>query len=114
STNPLTQALRGMFKSEEMKTTKLRVLVQEYPDGPGIYGLQVQVTCKGIKSYVAGTTDRNGRFICELPVRLTTGLTYDVDVTWPRAEGGDTEHKAITLNADRTEFRLPFYRRLSE
>lgn len=114
STNPLAQALRGMFKSEEMKTTKLRVLVQEYPDGPGIYGLQVQVTCKGIKSYVAGTTDRNGRFICELPVRLTTGLTYDVDVTWPRAEGGDTERKSITLNADRTEFRLPFYRRLSE
>ena len=58
------------------------------------------------------TTDRDGTFLCELPVRLHTGLTYDVDVTWPRDEGGDTERKSITLNADRTEFTLPFYRKL--
>lgn len=108
------ESLRGLFRSESFKSTKLRILVQEYPDGPGLYGLQVRVTSKGIKSFVAGTTDREGRFLCELPVRLTSGLTYDVDVTWPRETGGDTERKSITLNADRTEFALPFYRRMAQ
>jgi hypothetical protein len=97
---------------EPMTTTKLRVIVQEYPDGPGLYGLQVRVTCKGINSHVAGTTGRDGRFLCELPVRAQSGLTYDVDITWPADFGGATERKSITLNADRTEFTLPFYRRL--
>ncbi len=97
---------------EAMKITKLRVKVQEHPDGPGLYGLQVRVTCKGIKSHVAGTTTREGSFVCELPVPEHSGLTYDVDVTWPRDMGGETERKSITLNADRTEFRLPFYRSL--
>ncbi len=109
----LTVALRQMFRQEQLAATKLRVLVQRYPDGPGLYGLQVRVTCKGVKSYVAGTTDRDGRFVCELPVRAQTGLTYDVDVTWPREEGGETERKSITLHADRTYFVLPFYRRLN-
>ena len=109
----LTVALRQMFRSEELRTTKLRVIVQAYPDGPGLYGLQVRVTCKGIKSYVAGTTNRDGHFLAELPVRLRQGLTYDVDVTWPRDMGGDTERKSITLHADRTEFKLPFYQRLN-
>lgn len=108
----LSVAVRQMLGQETLKTTKLRVKVQQHPDGPGLYGLQVRVTCPGIKSYVAGTTDRDGTFLCELPVRLHTGLTYDVDVTWPRDEGGDTERKSITLNADRTEFTLPFYRKL--
>jgi hypothetical protein len=99
---------------EPMKTTKLRIVVQEYPDGPGLYGLQVQVRCKGINSHVAGTTGRDGRFLCELPVRAQTGLTYDVDITWPRDLGSEVERKSITLNADRTEFTLPFYRRLQE
>jgi hypothetical protein len=108
----LTMAIRQMLGQEEMTTTKLRVLVQDYPDGPGLYGLQVRVTCAGIKSYVAGTTDRDGKFVCELPVRLQTGLTYDVEITWPRDKGGDGERKSITLNADRTEFTLPFYRKL--
>ena len=107
----LTVALRNVFRSEELKSTKLRVVIQEYPDGPGIYGLQVRITCKGIKSHVAGTTNREGQFIAELPVRLEKGLTYDVDVTWPRDMGGDVERKSITVHADRTEFRLPFYRR---
>jgi hypothetical protein len=97
---------------EPMKTTKLRIVVQEYPDGPGLYGLQVRVMCKGINSHVAGTTGRNGRFLCELPVRAQSGLTYDVDITWPRDMGSEIERKSITLNADRTEFTLPFYRRL--
>ena len=105
--------LRQMFRGEEMKNTKLRVIVQQYPDGPGLYGLQVRVSCKGIKSYVAGVTDRTGHFVAELPVRLREGLTYDVDVTWPRDVGGQTERKSITLNADRTEFSLPFYHQLS-
>lgn len=108
----LTMALRQMFRTEELETTKLRVVVQEFPDGPGLYGLQVKVTCKGIKSHVAGTTDREGRFLAELPVRQQEGLTYDVDVTWPRESGGETERKSITLHRDRTEFTLPFYRRL--
>jgi hypothetical protein len=62
---------------------------------------------------VAGTTDRDGKFICELPVRAQSGLTYDVDVTWPRDAGGETERKSITLHADRTYFVLPFYRHLN-
>jgi hypothetical protein len=106
----LTMAIRQMLGQEDMTTTKLRVLVQDYPDGPGLYGLQVRVSCAGIKSYVAGTTDRDGKFVCELPVRLQSGLTYDVEITWPRDKGGDGERKSITLNADRTEFSLPFYR----
>lgn len=106
----LTVALRQMFGNEELKATKLHVVVQEYPDGPGLYGLQVRVSCKGIRSFVAGTTDREGNFVAELPVRLHEGLTYDVDVTWPRDLGGETERKAITMNADRTRFTLPFYR----
>ncbi|MCA9933250.1 MAG: hypothetical protein H6662_09025 [Ardenticatenaceae bacterium] len=97
---------------EQMKSTKLRVRVTEYPDGPGVYGLQIKVTCKGVRSFVAGTTNRDGKFLCELPVRLNSGLTYDVDITWPRDLGGDTERKSITLHADRTEFVLPFYRKL--
>ena len=106
-------AIRQMFRQEEMATVKLRVLVQEYPDGPGLYGLQVRVTSKGIKSYVAGTTDREGRFTCELPVRVHSGLTYDIHVTWPRDVGGDVERKSITLNSDRTLFTIPFYRQIS-
>lgn len=99
---------------EPMKSTKLRVSVTEYPDGPGIYGLQVKVTCKGVKSFVAGTTSRQGQFLCELPVRLHSGLTYDVDVSWPPELGGKTERKSITLHADRTEFSLPFFSRLNK
>ncbi len=112
SRSGLTISLRNAFRSEDLKSTKLRVVVQDYPDGPGLYGLQVKVTCQGIKSFVAGTTNREGNFVAELPVRLTEGLTYDVDVTWPRELGGEVERKSITLNADRTEFRLPFYRSL--
>lgn len=108
----LALSIRQMFGQEDLKTTKLKIVVQNHPDGPGLYGLQVKVTCKGIKSYVAGTTNREGGFTCELPVRLNTGLTYDVDVTWPRAEGGSIERKSITLNSDRTQFTLPFYRTL--
>jgi hypothetical protein len=67
---------------------------------------------QGVKSYVAGTTDRDGKFVCELPVRVESGLTYDIDVTWPREEGSEVERKSITLNADRTYFTLPFYRHL--
>jgi hypothetical protein len=108
----LTMALRQMFGQEELATTKLQVIVQPYPDGPGLFGLQVRVFCKGIKSYVAGTTNRDGKFICELPVRVSSGLTYDVEITWPRDEGGEVERKSITLNADRTHFSLPFYRQV--
>ena len=99
---------------QAMKTTKLYVLVQEYPDGPGLYGLQVRVSCKGIKSHVAGTTTREGKFTCELPVPEDTGLTYDIDVSWPRDLGGETERKSITLNADRTRFTLPFFRQVTK
>jgi len=95
-----------------MATTKLRVQVQEHPDGPGLYGLQVRVSARGLRRFVAGTTNKDGEFICELPVQLDMGLTYDVDVTWPRDFGGETERKSITLNADRTHFVLPFYRTL--
>ena len=95
-----------------LKSTKLHVVVQERPDGPGLYGLQVRVSSRGIRRYVAGTTNKDGEFICELPVHTDTGLTYDVDVTWPRDYGNEVERKSITLNADRTHFTLPFYRTL--
>lgn len=108
----LTVALRQMFSSDELLTTKLRVVAQAYPDGPGLLGLQVKISCKGIRSYVAGTTNRQGQFVAELPVKEAEGLTYDVDVTWPRDLGGETERKSMTLHADRTEFLLPFYHRL--
>lgn len=98
---------------EAMTTTKLRVLAQEHPDGPAMYGLQVRVTCKGVNSHVAGTTNRDGVFLCELPVRAHSGLTYDVELTWPRDFGNEKERKSITLNADRTQFELPFYRKHS-
>jgi len=110
----LTLGLRKALGQEKLVTTKLKVYVQVYPDGPGLYGLQVRVSCRGIKSRVAGTTNRQGLFICELPVRVKSGLTYDIEVTWPRDEGGDTERKSITLNADRTHFKLPFYRSLHQ
>ena len=114
SASSFTDNVRQFFGRgpEPMKTTRLRIVVAEYPDGPGIYGLQIKVSCKGVKSSVAGTTNREGKFLCELPVRLQAGLTYDVDVSWPRDLGGDTERKSITLHADRTEFTLPFHRRL--
>ena len=108
----LTMALRQMFGQEELTSTRLQVIVQKYPDGPGLFGLQVRVFCKGIKSYVAGTTNREGKFTCELPVRVSSGLTYDVEITWPRDEGGEVERKSITLNADRTRFTLPFHRQV--
>ncbi|MEM7335106.1 MAG: hypothetical protein AAF490_23715 [Chloroflexota bacterium] len=94
---------------ERMTTTKLRVMVHEYPDGPAMYGLQVRITCRGVRSHVAGTTNRDGVFVAELPVRVQSGLTYDVQVNWPRDYGGEKERKSITLNADRTHFELPFY-----
>ncbi len=107
-------ARRKFSRSQErLVTTKLRVVAQEYPDGPGLAGLQVKVRCKGIHSFVAGTTNQDGRFLCQLPVRIRSGLTYDVEIIWPRDFGGDSETKSITLNADRTEFTLPFYRRLN-
>ena len=108
-------AVRQRFKrdKEPLRSTKLRIIVQDVQDGPGLYGIQVQVRCKGINAHVAGTTNREGVFLCELPVRVHSGLTYDVDITWPRDLGGEVERKSVTLNVDRTEFKLPFFRRLS-
>lgn len=108
------QAVRGGRGRNAMKATKLQVIVQERPDGPGLYGLQVRISSRGIRRYVAGTTNKDGEFICELPVQVDAGLTYDVDVTWPRDFGGEVERKSITLNADRTHFTLPFYRKLKD
>lgn len=99
-------------KKEPLKTTKLRVIVQEYPDGPGLYGLQVHVNAQSLRSSVSGITNRDGRFLCELPVYAHSGLTYDVDIIWPQQFGGHNERKSITLHADRTEFTIPFYQRL--
>jgi hypothetical protein len=111
----LRTAVRQRFSrdKEPLKSSKLRVIVQDVQDGPGLYGIQVQVHCQGIKAHVAGTTNRDGMFLCELPVRVRSGLTYDVDITWPRDLGGEVERKSVTLNVDRTEFKLPFFRRLS-
>jgi hypothetical protein len=95
-----------------MTTTKLRIVVQEHPGGAGLFGLQVRVSSRAIRRTVAGTTNHDGEFLCELPVQADMGLTYDVDVTWPRDFGGEVERKSITVNADRTHFDLPFYRTL--
>ena len=115
SSGNLGTAVRQRFSrdKEPLRSTKLRVIVQDVQDGPGLYGIQVQVRCKGINAHVAGTTNRDGVFLCELPVRVHSGLTYDVDITWPRDLGGEVERKSVTLNVDRTEFKLPFFRRLS-
>ncbi len=111
--NEFGRAVQRRYRSRgPMTSTKLRITVQEYTDGPGLYGVQVRVKCQGIRSYVAGTTNRDGKFLCELPVPRHAGLTYDAEITWPRDIGGDVEQKSITLNADRTEFTLPFYRRV--
>lgn len=113
NTTAAAQAARRTGRGRRaMKSTKLHVIVQDRPDGDGLYGLQVRVSSRGIRRYVAGTTNKDGEFICELPVQVESGLTYDVDVTWPRDFGGEVERKSITLNADRTHFTLPFYRTL--
>ena len=113
NTSSATSAVRRSGRGRAaMKSTKLHIVVQDQPDGPGLYGLQVRVSSRGIRRYVAGTTNKDGEFICELPVQIDAGLTYDVDVTWPRDYGGEVERKSITLNADRTHFTLPFYRTL--
>ena len=116
SANSFATSVRQKIIQERgpITTTRLRILVQEYPDGPGLYGVQVHITCTGIKSNVAGTTNRNGSILCELPIRVRGGLTYDVTVTWPRNMGHEAEKKSITLSAERTEFVLPFYRRLHQ
>ena len=111
SSSNFSLALRNLFATEEMKSTRLRINVLAYPEGPGLQAVQVKVSCNGIRSHVAGTTDRTGKFVCQLPVRPNGGLTYDIEVTWPRDDGGDTEQKSITLSADRTEFAIPFYQR---
>lgn len=109
---PQTRSSRRRRSGEATKMTKLRVEVKDNPDGSGLYGLQVRVSSTGIKRHVAGTTNQDGVFTCELPVPVNSGLTYDVDVTWSRDFGSETERKSITLNADRTMFTLPFYRTL--
>jgi hypothetical protein len=107
------QQMRERFSRPAMKSTKLRVTVQDHPDGSGFYGIQVRVFCQKIGANVAGTTNRDGVFLCEIPVKENTGLTYDVEVTWHRDLGGLVEKKSVTLNADRTEFVLPFYQQLT-
>ncbi len=104
--------IRKAVTSPTAKTAKLRVVVQQYPDGPGIYGLQIRVHCKRVRAQVAGITNRDGIFLCQVPVREKEGLTYQVELTWHRDYGGDIERKSITLNNDRTEFQLPFYRQV--
>lgn len=103
---------RSRNRKKPMQTTKLRVEVKDQMDGKGLYGLQVRVGASGIRRYVAGTTNEEGQFTCELPVYADSGLTYDIDVTWPRDFGGEVERKSITLNADRTMFTVPFYHTL--
>ena len=80
--NSVANKMRDLLATEETTTTLLRVNVLDRPEGKGIIGVQVTVTCKGLRSHVAGITDRDGRFACELPVREASGLTYDVMVSW--------------------------------
>ncbi|HSH03926.1 MAG TPA: hypothetical protein VLL52_15530 [Anaerolineae bacterium] len=109
-----TTAVRALFQRQPLGTTRLRVIAQESPNGPGYEGLQVQINCQNIKSHVAGVTDAHGRFTCDLPVPENgRGLTYDITLTWPRHTEPQRERKSITLNADNPEFTLPFYRLLT-
>ena len=64
SNGNLGTAVRQRFSrdKEALRSTKLRVIVQDVQDGPGLYGIQVQVRCQGIKAHVAGTTNRDGVF----------------------------------------------------
>jgi hypothetical protein len=93
-------------------TTRLRVLVQQYPDGPAVPAVQVSVRHQKSRQEIVGPTDSDGVFSCVLPVRANTGLTWKVTIEWPAQLGGRRETKSITLNADRTDFALPFYARL--
>lgn len=95
--------------SSRTKTTRLRVLVLESANGIGLYGIQVKIRCRKVRVEVAGTTNKEGQFLCEVPVKESEGLTYEAEIIWPRDKGGRVERKQITLNADRTEFQLPFY-----
>ncbi len=99
----------GRRRRGATQTTRLRVVVQEHANGPGMYGIQVHVRSRSAGVKVAGTTNRDGHFLCQLPVKPNEGVTYDVEVSWPRDQGDKAEKKAITLNADRTEFTIPFY-----
>lgn len=105
----MASSVRKTISAEPLKMTKLRVVVQRYPDGPGIPGVQVKVQTKGVKKFVAATTNAEGVFLCSLPVRAHAGMTYYVDVIWPTELGGKRERKTITLNADRETFTLPYY-----
>ncbi|MCO5183339.1 MAG: hypothetical protein M9928_07500 [Anaerolineae bacterium] len=105
----MASSVRKTISAEPLKMTKLRVVVQRYPDGPGIPGVQVKVQTKGVKKFVAATTNADGVFLCSLPVRARAGMTYYVDVIWPNELGGKRERKTITLNADREQFTLPYY-----
>jgi hypothetical protein len=105
----MASAVRQKVATEPLKNTKLRVVVQRYPNGPGIPGVQVKVQTKGVKKFVAATTNADGIFVCSLPVRARSGMTYYVDVIWPQELGGKRERKTITLNADRETFTLPYY-----
>ncbi|RMH01311.1 MAG: hypothetical protein D6706_02030 [Chloroflexi bacterium] len=100
----------GRSSPQPMLMTRLHVVVQTQPDGPPLPGLQVKVWCKSVSGSVAGVTDENGRFQAQLPVPRQGSLTYHVQIIWPRNLGGEKEEKAISLNADRTTFTLPFYR----
>jgi hypothetical protein len=110
--NSLATSVRSKFKSEPMQTARLRIVVKEHPNGPGLPAVQVRLGAQGVKGTVAGTTSSNGTFTVEVPVRSRNGLTYSADVTWPQQMGGKTERKLITLNTYRDEFQLIFYHRL--
>lgn len=109
----LGNAVRAQFRSETLTPIRLRVEVYDKPNGARLPSVQVTISCKGVKGNIAGTTNNNGVFAVELPVRAKEGLTYHADVTWPLSLGGQTERKSVTLSQNRTEFLLTFYRNLS-
>lgn len=108
----LAGAVRARFRNEAVPTVRLRVVVQDKPDGTGLPAVQVKISSPGFKNYVAGTTNPEGVFIVDLPVRDRAGMMYHADVVWPAQFGGTTERKSITLNTHRDAFMLVFYHRV--
>ena len=139
-TTPLTQQLRDMAESARdtanqwvsraqsvaaqraanaqsaatpsLQYTRLKVTVQEHPQGRGLPGIQVSATYKGSKREIAGTTNQDGEFWLKLPIPAERTMTYQLLVHWPQQFGGKVEKKAVTVSAERDLYELPFYHRL--
>lgn len=110
----VSEAVKNGLSGRAMTETRVRVIVAESPNGRGIPAVNVAVRYEHSRKGIAGTTNNNGAIQFSLPVRANgSGLTYEIIITWPLEFGLKEEKKQITLNANRPEYTVPFYARLS-